>query len=501
MTGQKKIRTRFAPSPTGYLHIGSLRTALFDYLFARKYGGDFVLRIEDTDRQRLVPGAVENLIKILQEFGLKPDEGPHKPDPKYAPYVQSERLPLYNKYAKTLVERQMAYYCFCATERLENLRKQQEAQKQPPHYDGFCRDLSATDVQAKLAQNAEYVIRQRIPKTGVTEYDDLVYGHLQFKNELLDDSILVKSDGYPVYNFANVVDDHLMEITHVIRGEEFLSSTPKHVLLYKAFGWTQPVFFHLPLILDEKRQKLSKRSGDVAVEEYLKKGYLKEAILNFISLLGWNPKTADEIFSLSELVERFEVEKVNKPGAIFDVRKLDFIDRQWRKRLNLKSDDDPLFRRAQTLLKDFPGNRKVLELVYPQILERIAGPSDLEERMAEFNFYFKEPRYDASLLLWKKLPSAQAKLNLQKLKRFLAGLKPEDFIATALEAKLKAFIAEQGMATGEALWPLRVALSGQKNSPGPFEILEVFAKSPAGIKIALNRIDKAISMLSDISKD
>jgi glutamyl-tRNA synthetase len=366
----------------------------------------------------------------------------------------------------------------------------------PPRYDGFCRNLSPQDLQQRLESGIPKVIRQKVPQSGLTEYEDLVFGHLQFKNELLDDSVLIKSDGFPVYNFANVVDDHLMEISHVIRGAEFLSSTPKHVLLYRAFGWTPPIFFHLPLILDENRRKLSKRSGDVAVEDLLHKGYLKEAVLNFISLLGWNPKTANEIFSLEELVEQFDVEKVNKAGAIFDIHKLDFIDRKWRKRLNLKFDDDPLFRRAQKLLNNFPDNRRILELIYPQILERISGPSDLEQRISEFYFYFTQPEYDANLLLWKTMTQATAKQNLQKLRDFLAQLNPLDFQMPSLETKLKAFINDQNITAGEALWPLRVALSGQKNSPSPFEILAVFAQLPQGIKIILNRIDKAISLLS-----
>lgn len=455
------------------------------------------MRVEDTDRERFVPDAAEKLIKILQNFGLDPDEGPHKPNAKYAPYVQSQRLEIYKKYSQELVLKKQAYYCFCAPERLENLRKAQEAQKIPPRYDGHCRGLEEEAVNENFKAGVPFVIRHKMPKTGITEFDDLVYGRLQFKNDLLDDSILIKSDGYPVYNFANVVDDHLMEITHVIRGEEFLSSTPKHVLLYKAFGWTPPVFFHLPLILDEKRQKLSKRSGDVAVEEYLKKGYLKESILNFIALLGWNPKTNNEIFSKDELVSEFSVEKVNKAGAVFDVKKMDFLDREWRKKLKIEIQDDPLFSRAETLTKDAlgsPFSADLLKKIWPQILERISGPSDLETRIREFYFYFSMPDYDSQLLHWKQAGFAETKNNLQLLKNFLSGLDLAAETKESLEKRTKALLTESAVPFGNALWPLRIALSGQKNSPSPFEIITAFAADKKSE--IFERLEKAINKIS-----
>ncbi|MEK9181072.1 MAG: glutamate--tRNA ligase, partial [Patescibacteria group bacterium] len=419
----------------------------------------------------------------------------------FGPYVQSERLEIYKKYAEQLVKEEKAYYCFCTAERLEQVKKQQSEKGVPPCYDGHCRGLDQSEIKKEISAGRPYVIRQRVPKTGLTEYDDLVYGHLQFKNELLDDSILIKSDGYPVYNFANVIDDHLMEISHVIRGEEFLSSTPKHIMLYNAFGWTPPVFAHLPLILDAKRQKLSKRSGDVAVEEYVKKGYLKEALLNFIALLGWNPKTEREIFSLEELVEEFSFEKVNKGGSIFDVIKLDYINREWQKKLNLEPKEDPMFRPVMEALKSNLGSstelldtESVLTHIWSQVLERISGPSAVGEQAGEFTFYLRLPDYDSKMLSWKKQKPEEAKKILSELNDFIQNLADKDFELSVLEKSVKDFLQGRGVSLGEGLWPLRVALSGQKNSPSPFEIMSAFAA--AGQKqIILDRIETALEKL------
>lgn len=496
------IRTRFAPSPTGYLHIGSLRTALFDYLFAKHSGGVFILRIEDTDRERYVPDAVEKLVGTLAAFGLSPDEGlilengsiTEKGD--FGPYVQSARLGIYKQHAEQLVKEGKAYYCFCTAERLEQIKKDQAAQNLPPRYDGHCRALSGEEVAQELASGKPHVVRQKVPRTGLTEYDDVVYGHLQFKNDLLDDSILLKSDGYPVYNFANVIDDHLMEITHVLRGEEFLSSTPKHVLLYQAFGWTPPQFSHLPLILDTRRQKLSKRSGDVAVEQYVGKGYLKEAILNFVALLGWNPKTSEEIFSLSDLVKEFSLANINKAGAIFDVVKLDFINREWKRKLALPPAQDPMFILAKSMLESKCGHSvdpDQLAIIWPQINERIKGPSVLEAGIGEFAFYFQDVAYGADLLSWKNADKTVTASNLRLLRDFLAALDLKSFSPQELEVKIKEYLRERGVGLGDALWPLRVALSGQKNSPSPFEIMAVLEKIEPGL--FFKKIDKAIGLL------
>src|SRR3989344_472221 len=453
-SNSKIVKTRFAPSPTGFLHVGGLRTALFNYLFAKQNNGSFVLRIEDTDRERFVEGAESDIIKTLNQFGLKPDEGPSR---------QSEKLEIYKTFAQKLIDEGKAY--------------EEKTEK-------------GTAVRFKLS------------KSGFTEFTDMVYGGKQFKNELLKDPVILKSDGYPVYNFANVIDDHEASITHVIRGEEFISSTPIHIQIYQALGWETPEFAHVPLILDEQRKKLSKRTGDVAVNEYLKKGYIKEALLNFIALLGWNPKSTDEIFSLDELVRVFALEKINKSGAIFDVKKLDYVDREWRKKLKLEIVSDPLYNRTKKILKSSLSDHgegwgeagdKILSLIFPQILDRIQGPSNLEEILPEFHFYFKRPEYENKLLIWKTMAPDQIKQNLQMMKEFIQNLDENDFKKEILETKTKAFLASRGVPLVEALWPLRVAISGQKNSPGPFEIIEVFTMIDK--KEIFERIDEAIGKI------
>lgn len=491
------VRTRFAPSPTGFIHVGSLRTALFAYLFARRNNGTFILRIEDTDRERQVKGAARKILETLEKLGLDPDEGPRNPDPKFGPYIQSERLEIYKEHAERLISMGKAYYCFCTSERLDKLREQQSAEGKPPRYDGHCRDLAAVEVARLLEAGTARVVRFRMPRTGITEYDDAVYGRLQFKNELIDDTILMKTDGYPVYNFANVVDDHLMEITHVIRGEEFLSSTPKHVQLYQAFGWGLPLFAHLPLLLDTNRKKLSKRAGDVAVEDYLKKGYLVPALINFVALLGWNPKSTKEIFSLQELVEEYSLEHVNKSGAIFDSTKLDFINRAWQKRLHLPPSRDPMFIRTGELIRSRTGDADIslLEAVWPQIAERVGGPSRLEEQLPEFDFYFRVPIYEPSLLLWKDMQGSAAKRNLKILRDYLGSQASHPYERADFEEKMKSFISQQDLSMGETLWPLRVALSGQKNSPGPFDIIDVFWGKVKKPQIVIERVDQAIKKL------
>ncbi|HLC44701.1 MAG TPA: glutamate--tRNA ligase [Patescibacteria group bacterium] len=490
-----KVRTRFAPSPTGYLHVGGLRTALFNYLFARHNEGVFVLRIEDTDRERYVAGAVEKILQTLKEVGLGYDEGPDK-DGGFGPYIQSERLPQYQKYAADLISTGSAYYCFCTPSRLDKIREEQKRNNFPTRYDGNCRDLSQKEREKNFRAGTPFVVRFRTPRTGVTEFTDLVFGRKEFRNDLLDDTILTKSDGYPVYNFANVIDDHLMEISHVIRGEEFISSTPKHVLLYQSFGWGLPQFAHLPLLLDQHRKKLSKRSGDVAVEEYLLKGYLKEALLNFISLLGWNPKSKEEIFSLQELVAEFSLDHANKSGAIFDPAKLNFINRKWQQKLNLGR-QDPLYVRAVQILQERLGqiDENTLVAVWPQILQRANDPYALEKDLEEFLFYFREPQVEISLLPWKKQSPDSVKARLTLLREYISTLQPADFEARILEQKIKKLLQSRGVPLGEALWPLRVALTGQKNSPGPFEVMESFGKVLRKNEVIVKRIDSALAIL------
>ena len=327
------VKVRFAPSPTGYLHIGGLRTALYNYLFAKNNHGKMLLRIEDTDQSRLVEGAIEGLIHSMNWAEIYHDEGPFieegqiKQKGDNGPYIQSQRLEIYNQYIKQLLDNGWAYHCFCSKERLDELREEQSRKGQTPKYDGHCRDLTKEKVQEKIEAGMEYVIRLKLPENRLVAFDDIVRGHIVVNTEDLDDQVLIKSDGYPTYHFAVIVDDHLMGITHVIRGEEWLPSTPKHVLLYEAFGWEAPKFVHLPNILNRDRKKLSKRHGDVAVEDFIRKGYLPEALINFIALLGWSPGIDQEIFSMDELIELFDLKRVNKSGAIFDINKLNWMNR------------------------------------------------------------------------------------------------------------------------------------------------------------------------------
>jgi glutamyl-tRNA synthetase len=476
----EKIRVRFAPSPTGFLHVGSLRTALFNFLFARKNGGDFVMRLEDTDQSRIVPGAEENILQTIKDFNLTPFEGPYK---------QSERLPIYKKHAEELVASANAYYCFCSPQRLEELRKTQEADKLPPKYDKLCVNMDLEEVKRKIAAGEPHVIRMNVLTGNVVEFDDLVHAKVQFSTNEVDDQVLLKSDGFPTYHLANVVDDHLMNITHVIRGEEWLPSTPKHILLYQAFGWDTPKFAHLPLLLSKTRKKLSKREGDVSVKDFVAQGYLPEALLNFVALLGWNPKTEQEIFTLEELVEQFGFEKVNKAGAVFDLEKLDWINGMYIRKLSIED----LFARISPWLPQTSSQPKeFVEKILKLEQERLKILSEIGERVT---YFFHEPAYDHTLLVWKKGSRESTKANLEKLRGFLANLDPAEFTKENLESKIKNFISENNLTTGEVLWPLRVALSGMEASPGPFEIMDAFAALPNGKEIILQRLENASNSL------
>jgi nondiscriminating glutamyl-tRNA synthetase len=502
----ERVRTRFAPSPTGYVHIGSVRSALYNYLFAKHYSGTFFLRIEDTDRTRLVEDAIEYLLKIFNVLRLNPDEGviidsdgkvAQKGD--FGPYIQSERLPIYQKYIEELLDKDYAYYCFCSQERLQQVREERQVQKLPPMYDGHCRHLSKDEVRSRLAAGESYVIRMRIPEEGFTEFDDLIYGHIKVKNELIDDQVLVKSDGFPTYHLAHVVDDHLMETSHVIRGEEWLPSTPKHILLFKYFGWDVPEYAHLPLLLNPDKSKLSKRQGDVATGSYLEKGYLPEAILNFLLLLGWNPKTEKEIFSLDEMIARFDLSGVNKYGAVFNVEKLDWINGMYIRKM-------PLEKLAQLcvpylekdgLLEKISDNEFKNKMTGKVIdLDKLKGIVSLEqERMKKLSeigegvhFIFEDvPSYEKELLSWKKMTAEEAQKNLGIIRSEFEKVSEADFKKDKLFEAINKLKETTGLSTGELLWPLRVSLSGRKNSPGPFEIAEVLEK-----KKTLRRIDAAI---------
>ena len=344
-----EVRVRFAPSPTGFVHIGSLRTALYNYLFAKKMGGKYILRIEDTDRTRLVDGAIENMLNAMKWAGVNHDEGVMLDENgnivqkgEYGPYIQSERLDIYKKYIQELLDTGKAYYCFCTKERLDEVREKQKAAGETPRYDGHCRDLTKEEVEAKIAAGEPYVIRLKLPENHVIKFTDLVRGETEFNTNDLDDQVLIKTDGFPTYHFAVVVDDHLMKITHVIRGEEWVSSTPKHVYLYEAFGWEAPKFVHLPNILNKEKKKLSKRQGDVAVEDFKKKGYLPEGLVNYIALVGWSPEENKEIFSMEELEQAFSIERVSKSGGVFDTEKLNWVNQHYMK----DGDDDVLTKLA-----------------------------------------------------------------------------------------------------------------------------------------------------------
>ncbi|MBW6440540.1 glutamate--tRNA ligase [Patescibacteria group bacterium] len=505
----KKIRVRFAPSPTGYLHVGSLRTVLYDYLFAKHNGGDFILRIEDTDKARYVEGSIENLVKILDFMGLEYSEGvfvnqDNKTFQKgdFGPYIQSLRLDIYQKYVDELIKNDYAYYCFCSQERLGKMRKNQRLQKLAPMYDRKCRGLSKDEVQKLLEEKTPYVVRLKVPRKGVTEFEDLIYGKIKIENKTIDDQVLMKSDGFPTYHLASVVDDHLMEISHVTRAEEWLPSTPKHILLYKAFGWEIPQFAHFTLLLNPDKSKLSKRQGDVKVEDYLKKGYLKEALLNFVLLLGWNPKTEEEVFSLSEMIARFDLSGVNKTGAIFNTEKLDWLNGVYIRKMDLSELTKlcvPYLIEAE-LLEEVGGSKyQVLstgeEVDFEYLKKIVALEQERMKKLSEIGesvkFIFSEKLdYEKELLIWKKMTAGDAKNNLQLIFNELSSIEEKDFQSNKLQEILDRLVEKNNLKRGEVLWPLRVALTGLKGSPSPFEVAEVLGKEKV-----LERIEFALELL------
>lgn len=486
------IRTRFAPSPTGFLHVGGLRTALYNYLFARKNGGKFILRIEDTDRTRFVENATENLIKILQWVGIDYDEGPVKNGP-YKPYIQSERFDLYKKYADELIQKNAAYYCFCTTERLEEMRKNQEAHHLAPMYDRKCLNLSADEIKKNLAEKKPFVIREKIPQDRTIKVEDLIRGNVYFDCKTVDDQILVKSDGFPTYHLANVIDDHLMEISHVIRGEEWLPSTPKHVILYEAFGWKLPQFAHIPLLLNPDRTKLSKRQSDVSVDDYKQKGYLPEAVLNFIAFLGWNPGKGSEkeIYSLEELIKEFSLEHVHKAGAIFNIEKLDWYNWQWRRKLYFEKPENL---RETELLKiaaphipaSWQKDKDLLTRSLKTIEEKILQqPSETANYI---KFYFEEPTPNKTLICNEKM-KITPEIAKKALTESISALeKLSDYNQEKIKKTLMAVIAKLGFTNGQVLWPLRATLTGEQFSPGVFEVIWALGKDHTlnRLKLSLN---------------
>ena len=484
----KRVRTRFAPSPTGRMHVGNLRTALYAYLIAKHEGGDFILRIEDTDQERYVEGAVDIIYRTLAATGLVHDEGPDK-DGGVGPYVQSQRQEqgIYLKYAKELIEKGEAYYCFCDEERLEQCR-QVIGGKEIRIYDKHCLSLSKEEVEEKLAAGVPYVIRQNNPRTGTTTFCDEIYGDITVDLAELDDMILIKSDGYPTYNFANVVDDHLMGITHVVRGNEYLSSAPKYNRLYEAFGWEVPVYVHCPLITNEEHQKLSKRSGHSSYEDLVDQGFLTEAIVNFVALLGWSPEDNREIFSLPELVEAFDYHHMSKSPAVFDMVKLKWMNGEYIKAM----DFDRFYEMAEpyirkTITKDYD-----LRKIAAMVKTRIEIFPDIPQLI---DFFEAVPEYDISMYAHKKMKTTPES-SLEVLREVLPVLEEmTDYTNDAIYERLLAFIKEKGVKTGYVLWPLRTAVSGKQTTPaGATEIMEVIGKEEtlARVRAAVDKLQREI---------
>ena len=479
------VKTRFAPSPTGRMHVGNLRTALYAYLIAKHEGGKFMLRIEDTDQERFMEGALDIIYRTLAKTGLIHDEGPDK-DGGVGPYVQSERQAqgLYMKYAKKLIEQGDAYYCFCDKERLESL-KTEVAGKEITVYDKHCLHLSKEEIEANLAAGKPYVIRINMPTEGTTTFHDELYGDITVENNELDDMILIKSDGYPTYNFANVIDDHLMGITHVVRGNEYLSSAPKYNRLYEAFGWEIPKYIHCPLITNEDHQKLSKRCGHSSYEDLLDQGFLTEAIVNFVALLGWSPSSDNEIFSLEELVKEFDYHRISKSPAVFDMVKLRWMNGEYMK----KMDDEKFYEMALPYLKEVITRDLDFHKIAAMVKTRIEVFPDIKDQV---DFFEKVPEYETSMYVHKKMKTNE-ETSLQVLREVQPLLEAqEDFSNDALFEMLSAYAKEHGYKVGYVMWPIRTALSGKQMTPaGATEILEVLGKEES-----LARIDKAIEKLS-----
>ncbi len=473
------IRTRFAPSPTGYMHIGNLRTALYEYLIAKANNGKFILRIEDTDQGRLVEGATDIIYKTLKMAGISHDEGPDIGG-EYGPYIQSQRKNDYLEYAKQLVEKGEAYYCFCDKDRLDSLKGNEGIAK----YDRHCLSLSKEEIEQKLKDNVPFVIRQKI-KEGKTTFVDEVYGEITVENEEMEDQILIKSDGLPTYNFANVIDDHLMDITHVVRGSEYLSSTPKYNLLYDAFGWDIPTYIHLPPVMKNQSEKLSKRNGDASFQDLIEKGYLPEAIVNYIALLGWSPSDNQEIFTLDELIQKFDIKGLSKSPAIFDIVKLTWLNGEYIK----KMDFDKFFEMAEPVLKNAITKPYNLKKIAEHIKTRIGTINEITDMV---DFIETLPDYSTELYIHKKMKTDEA-ISLEVLKNILPIFEAlENWDNDTIYSAMMDLIAKMEVKNGIVLWPVRTALSGKPSSPcGASEMAEIFGKEET-----LARIKKGIEKLS-----
>jgi glutamyl-tRNA synthetase len=482
-----EVRTRYAPSPTGYMHIGNLRTALYEYLIAKKYNGKFILRIEDTDQERYVEGAVDVIYKTLKMAGLQHDEGPDIGG-NYGPYIQSERKSLYIEYARKLIDLGSAYYCFCTKERLAKLKEQQEAAGLTHKYDRCCLNLSKEEIQKKLESGETFVIRQKMPETGTTSFDDVVYGTITIENSQLEDQILIKSDGLPTYNFANVIDDHLMKITHVVRGNEYLVSTPKYNLLYKSFGWEIPTYVHVPLILKSSGQKLSKRAGDPSFEDLVSMGYLVDAIINYVALLGWSPEGNQEIFSLKELEQVFNINGISKSPAIFDINKLNWMNGEYIRKLPL----DEFHEMAKPYYENVITNTDIdLKKISKLMQVRTDVLSTIPENIDFFN---KLPEYSIDLYVHKKMKTTKEN-SLENLKAALPVIEGiSDWNEHEIHAKLMNQIQQMGIKNSQMLWPIRTALSGKPVTPGgAIEIADILGKEEtmSRIKIGIKKLQES----------
>ena len=485
----KKVRTRFAPSPTGYMHIGNLRTALFEYLIAKHEGGDFILRIEDTDQGRLVEGATDIIYDTLRTVGLKHDEGPDVGG-DHGPCVQSERLPMYKAYAEQLVELGGAHYCFCSEEEIERQRKEADSLGISFKYDDPCKHISLEEAKARVAAGEPYVIRQTINNVGETYFDDEVYGRIEFDTDVLDESVLIKSDGFPTYNFANIIDDHQMEITHVVRGNEYLSSTPKYNLIYEAYGWDIPTYVHVPPVMKDEHHKLSKRNGDASFQDLVAKGYLPEAILNYIALLGWSPETEQEIYTLDELIKVFNISRISKSPAIFDIDKLTWMNGVYLRNMDLDQYYDLVKPYLEEAIHSKVDLRSVAKILQPRV-------DTLAQIKESVDFIDELPEYDCAMYIHKKMKTT-LEISLRSLnaaREALAAL--DDWSEEETIHDLLLSLPKQlEMKNGQVLWPVRTAITGKQFTPGgAIEIAHILGKEET-----LKRIDRGIAKLEEAIK-
>ncbi len=482
----KKVRTRFAPSPTGYMHVGNLRSAIFAYLIAKHYNGDFILRIEDTDQSRQVEGALDFIYKTCHLCGLVPDEGPLEGG-AYGPYIQSERLSIYQEYAHELVNKGQGYYCFCKEERLEELRKKAELKKVPFLYDGCCENLSFEEINKKIANGEKFVIRQRMPKSGICEYEDAVYGKMSFENKLLEDQILLKSDGFPTYNFANVIDDHLMQISHVIRGNEYLTSTPKYNHLYEAFGWEKPIYIHLPMVVDFNMKKLSKRHGAASFMDLYEKGYLPEGIVNYLSLLGFCPETTKEIFTLEELIQIFDISRINKSPAIYDIKKLNWVNAHYLKRMEVSK---LLEITLPHLKKDYDLSNKNKTWLTHLVKIYQNHLSYGEEIIGEASLFFKK----GIVLKEEDLKFLKPQTTKTVILSFYNHLKKRGDWSVENIVKIIQVVKEETGNKGKMLYmPLRIIVSGQRHGPELPDTIYLLGKD-----VVLKRIETGLEEINNL---